>query len=673
MRYSYSWLSSLLSKIPQPKEVARLLTLHSYPVDQLVKIGSDFVFDIDIPANRVPDSAGHVGVAREIAAITKASLKLPPTFIKSSSDSVSRAITIAVDEKVGCHYVASVIMGIIVKSSPRHIQERLLSCGLRPINNIVDATNYIMLETGHPVHAFDYDKIAGKKIFVRFAESGETMETLDGIHIALSPRHVIIADTKGPLAIAGVKGGKRAEITASTKNILCETAIFDPQLVRDTARATGIFTDASTRFSHGLPSGMLDDVASRLLSLIQSVAGGVAKKGFVSSGRKALQGAPVSLHPGRAESLLGHTIADEEIHTILLCLGFRVTKKSKEEFLVVSPVWRTDISCEEDLIEEVGRIFGYEKIVPRPPETVLLHPEESDEHYFADTIRSYVRAFGFTEIQNYSFEAHNKRSDTIPLELANPISKEYRYLRTSLAGGIFSTIGSNINYEKPLKIFEVGDVFRSMKKLPETRSLCAVAIAGAKNSEQTYFEMKGVVEALFSELGVTDVWFKDIAREDVQWPYSPRMLMHPYRAAFCKSNGTTLGVLYEVHPEASLKNSVIILELSMEELFTKERMTYEFRPLPKYPASVRDLAILVPKEEKVDDVLEIIQKAAGDLLRDVDLFDYYEEDTVSIDRKSLAFHLVFQAHDRTLTDMEVSKQVGRITQALGREGWEIRS
>jgi len=673
MRYSYLWLSSLLSKIPQPKEVARLLTLHSYPVDQLVKTGNDWVFDIDIPANRVPDSAGHIGVAREIAAITKTALNVPRALTKMSGEPASRAVSISVDEKTGCRYMASVVAGVKIKPSPRVIQERLISCGLRPINNIVDATNYIMLETGHPVHAFDYDKIAGKKIFVRFANSGETIETLDGMHVALSKNQIVIADTNGPLAIAGVKGGKRAEITPGTKNILLETAVFDSRLVRDTARSTGITTDASSRFSHGLPALMLDEVAERLLGLIQSVAGGVAKKGFVSSRWSRRHKMPISLRRSRIESVIGRDIPEREAYDILVRLGFRVSKKSKDEFLALTPSWRTDIECEEDLIEEVGRIFGYGKVEPRAPHMALLHPEESEEHYFSDKIRSYFRAFGFTEVQNYSFVAENIRSDAVSLELLNPISGDYRYLRSSLAGGIFKNVRDNIGHEKSLKLFEVGDVFRSIKKSPDTHLLFGAVMTGSGRSENLYFEAKGTVESLFAELGITDVWFEDIAGEKVGWPFSPNTVMHPYRAAFCKSDGTTIGVLFEAHPELRLKTPAVVIELSMKELLAKERVEYEFRPLPKYPAVVRDLAILVPKEEKVDDILDIIENAADGLLADVDLFDYYEENAIGEGHKSLAFHLVFQASDRTLTDSEVNNHIEKITKALRREGWEIRS
>lgn len=677
MKFSYTWLAGLLKKIPSPKELGVILTSRSYQVESIEKKGSDFIFDIDILPNRMPDSAGHSGVAREIAIATKSQLVIPPVRVTEKDPAIQTRLAVFREAKNDVErYIATMLEGVTVKTSPRHIVKRLEACGLRPINTIVDATNYVLLETGHPVHAFDYDKIEGKRIAIRYAREGENIEMLDGGNVTLKKHHLVIADAKGPVAIAGIKGGKRAEIDRHTTRVVFETGVFDRARVRDASRELGIVTDASIRFSAGLPSEELDKVARRLLSLTQTIAGGVARKGMIDLRGIAKKTAPIVVRYARVCTMLGETISSKEIFDICNRLGCRVVRKNTDVCVVQPPPWRMDLAIEEDMIEEIGRVYGYAKISPTPLFAHLVHPEKNDTYRIADIVRERMRHFGFLEVLNYSLysekNAESQYGTSAHARLIHPISREYEYLRGTLRIGLLENIRAQYARSNTLKLFEQGTVFRIGKKEPEECSLLTAALASSSKSSELYFEAKGIAEGLLAELGLDDIWCEEVDGARLLWPFSPKEVMHPYRAAFIKSREKLLGVLYEVHPAVGMKMSVVMFEIHLSALITEVEEEHEFQPISRFPAVERDLAVLVPRDEQAEDVLEIIERAGGELLFDTDIFDYYEGGEIDSEKKSIAFRLVFQHDDRTLTEDEIHTVMQKITQALRKEDWEIR-
>jgi phenylalanyl-tRNA synthetase beta chain len=672
MKFSYLWLSELVKKIPQPEKLAGLLTMQFMHVEEIKKVDRDFVFDIDVLPNRMPDASGHIGIAREICALTGAELSLPAVSIKESNALISKFVSAHASSEGVARYVLAVVSGITVGQSPKYIRERLEACGLRPINNIVDATNYIMLETGHPAHAFDYDKLAGHNITVRFARPAEPFEALDGAHFKLGSRQLIIADAAGPLALAGIKGGRRTEIDASTKCIVLELGVFDRALIRQTSRALNLTTDASLRFSRGISPHGLDGVMKRLCGLIQEVAGGKVAKGIIDIKKNMRAVSPILVRQERVINLLGKEIPIAEIVEFLSRLSFAITSKGKGVFVVTPPLWRLDIDCEADVIEEVGRLYGYDNIKAAPPHAALLHPEENDAHMLADKMRESFRAFGFFEVENYSFESQRRETSSTRLELLNPVSEEFMYLRTSLLAGLLENIRANSHNAKELRLYELGNVFRKGRRGPEEQLHFCAALAGSAKPDALYFEAKGIAESLFERFGIADVWFENIGSHEVSWPCAEKVFLHPYRAAFIKSNSEILGMLYQIHPEEGAKVPVVAIEILMPAFIKKVEREFEFQPIPRFPAVMRDISVLVPRVEQAEDVTRVIEKAGGELLADSDLFDYYEGDAVGQDQKSLAFRLIFQSRDRTLKDKEIATCMDAIIEAIRREGWEAR-
>ncbi|MEK7576961.1 MAG: phenylalanine--tRNA ligase subunit beta [Patescibacteria group bacterium] len=678
MKFSYLWLKDLVKKIPPPEKLGELLTLQFMQVEEIKKLAqtNDFVFDIDILPNRAPDASGHIGIAREIRAITGTELTLPTIRSgkknKKSSTPISKLLSAHAPQEGVERYMLSVVSGIEMRQSPKYIKERLLACGIRSINNIVDATNYVMLETGHPAHAFDYDALAKPSITVRFARPGEPFESLDGSHFKLGARHLVITDSEGPLAIAGVKGGMRSGVNEKTKRIVLELGVFDRTLIRQTSRALNLSTDASVRFSKGISSRELDRVMERLVNLIGEVAGGTVAKGFIDIKKNIPKVAPVLVSVDKVASVLGRGIAQTEIMSILSRLSIATRSLGKRILSVTPPPWRLDIENEADVIEEVGRISGYGNISATAPHVALVHPDEHDNHAISDKVRDTFRVFGFFEMQNYSFESKAFTTAMPRLELQNPISEEFMFLRTSLVPSLLENIKTNVHNARELRFFEIGNVFCKGRKDPDERVHMSAVLASHAKADNLYFEAKGIVESFCERFGLTDVGFEDIAGKHTAWPFSEKVLIHPYHAAFIKSGNEVLGILYQIHPEAGVKVPVVAIEILMPEFVRRVEEKFEFRPIPRYPSMVRDISVIVPREENTESVMNVIEGAAGEWLADWDLFDYYEGDAVGVDQKSLAFRLIFQSPDRTLTDEEVAGRMNQIIEALRCESFEAR-
>jgi len=811
MKISYNWLQSYFAKkLPRPDKLAELLTARSFEVEQLSAISyhssekkkknksrkpkaDDFILDIDVLPNRAHDCLSHFGVAREVAAILGSQVhladhleaKLPSGSLASRWKSVAK-VEVEVKEPELCRrYIGRVVECVKVKQSPKWLRERLEAIGQKPINNIVDATNYVMFETGQPLHAFDADKVEGK-IVVRRTKEEEKITTLDGRKIELDKNVLVIADKKEPLAIAGIKGGKKAEVDESTKNIILEAANFEPTNIRKTSRKIGIRTESSLRFENEITPELAEKAMERVTELIlrpnleaKLPRGSLASKLGEKTDfyPKRMNGYKLGIHPKDVSGLLGAEIEEKEIVGILERLGFGVKKinpiknvlklaeslvgtpykfgasvtfdapdyfdcssfasyvfahsgvqiprmavdqyfygravdeedvkpgdlvfsnsgngkihyKSKEfmsglkikegidhvgiylgkgkvihasrhntdgviveelrksksfkgkkfrgfrrvaeekdDLLLVSvPSERLDVRRKEDLVEEVGRIFGYENIQPRLPEEVLVPPRRNDNFFYADMVRDILTGAGFSEIYGYSFAPKGT------LELENPISKDKKFLRDNLLDGMRKIAKENIKYFPAVKIFEMGRVFAGGN---ETASLAFLA------TNASFFEIKGLVEMILDKIGITDAWF-----DDSEFGVSEIMI-----------GNTSVGIIN--HGEAEMSFDMIV-RLATEEV--------EYRPISKYPAVKRDISVFTPLKTKVAEVLDAIENTAGMLLVDTDLFDIYE--IPDEDRKSFAFHLVFQSQEKTLSEDEINELMNKIMDALdANPQWEVR-
>jgi phenylalanyl-tRNA synthetase beta chain len=645
MKVSYNWLQSFFKKkLPLPEKVADLLTRHSFETELVDRVGQDYLLDVEVLPNRAHDCLSHWGIAREIGALLKYPFELVDYAKKikiSRGESVKKFIKVEIEDKNLCpRYTARAVVNVKVKPSPQWLQERLKTCGLRPINNIVDIANYVMLETGQPLHAFDADKLEGKKIIVRRAKKGEKITTLDNEKYDLNENVLVIADGKNPVCVAGIKGGQGPEIDGQTKRIILEAANFSPQIIRQGSEQLQLKTDASWRFEHQLDPNLTEETIDMTAYLIQEITGGQVLNGIADVYPNKIKPRKVKLEIKRVKGLLGVDISAKEIKSILERLGFGAKNLGLQgpNFQVTVPTRRLDISIPEDLIEEIGRLYGFEKIPSQLPTATLIPAERNEDLIYQNKIRNILVNLGFSEVYNYSFV-----SDQEEVEMLNPVSQEQKYLRPNLAINLLKNIESNKKYFKEVRLFEIGKVFEKNKnKVIEKKKLGAVLFPA------DFYRLKGVIETLLNKLRVTDVWYDEASGGNIK--------------AEVKIGNDLLGWLGDN-----------IFELDFEKivrLATEERI---YLSPSKYPAVVRDIALLIDQRTKVVEVLNLINAAGGRLVRDVDLFDMYQGEEIPEGKKNLAFHIIYQADDHTLTDKEVNQLQEKIIKALEEEGrWEVR-
>ena len=717
MLFSYNWLkNNIKGKLLKPKKLAELLTMHLFEVNEVKKTGNDWALDIDVLPNRGADCFSHAGIAREIAAITglnyaSSTSELPfmgqrtfcffppfATLREAKEDKKLKAndfISVDVKYKWAClRYTARVIDNVKVGPSPKWLQERLKVCGLRPINNIVDIANYVMLETGQPLHAFDFEKLEDKKIIVRFAKKGEKITTLDtrtrqsrakgedetlvsspGQNFELNPEILVIADAKTPIAIAGIKGGKKAEIHNKTKTIVLESANFNNRIIRQSSKKLGLKTDASLRFEHGLDPNLTEAAINQAAFLIQNIAGGRVAKDLINIYPKKVLPKKIKLDLDYVGKLLGVKISEKEIKNILNRFSFKIyeveprkscPRKSCRKFEVVVPTWRLDISLPEDLIEEIGRIYGYQKIEPEFPIACLIPPKRNFEIFWENCAKNILKEIGFSEVYNYSLTA--KLPDEIfgsgLIELENPMSSEQKYLRPSLIPNLLKNIQKNQKNFSDIRIFELGKTFENHEK----RMLAAI-ITGA-----AFYQLKGIIDLLLNKLGISDIWYSEVKPSLEKSQIS---FWNSKKCAEIKIGREKIGFLGEIK-QAVLENykiekKAIVFEINFEKLQKLCSEETIYKPMSRFPAAIRDLAILVPRVTKVAEVLNKINIVGGSLVKDVDLFDIYEGEELADGKKNLAFHIIYQPENKTLTAKEIDEIHNKIITILETNAeWAVR-
>lgn len=684
MKFSYKLLQSFFNKkLPQPEKMANLLTMKSFEVSEVKKTKKDWVFNIDVLPNRAFDCFSHFGVAREISAITGYKYRFPHYKVKENNSlKINDLCSVEIKESNSCsRYMARFIVDVKVGSSPQWLKDYLESCGLRSINNIVDIANYVMLETGQPLHAFDADKIENKKIIVRFAKDKEKVIALDDKEYELNKNILVIADNKKILGIAGIKGGKEAEISFATKRIILESANFNSQIIRKGSQMVNLKTDASLRFEHGFSPVLTELAINRASFLIQKIAGGKVAKGIIDFYPKVDKPLKIRLELLFVQKTLGNNLPSKLIFSILKNLGFKIISAEKDIIDVEVPLFRLDIKNREDLVEEIGRIYGYENLEPVMPKTLINLPEKNLNIFWEDFVKDILRSIGFIETYNYSFisdkdaqifgykNSKNGSSGQLKesklIEILNPVSEEFKYLRPVLLVNLLKNVARNKRNFSQIKIFEIGNVFINPNK--EKKMFSGLIIG------ESFYELKGVIDLVFEKLGIVDLWYDEYQAKPEDYFY----FWEKERCAEIKINNQKVGFLGEISFSAlqklKIKDKIVAFDIDFDKLVQLASQEHEYRPLSRFPEAIRDIAVLVPLYTKVEEVLNGIEEVKTDLIRDIKLFDIYEGEEIPEGKKNLAFHIVYQAKDHTLTSEEINQVQDKIIKALQKNPlWQVR-
>jgi phenylalanyl-tRNA synthetase beta chain len=645
---------------------------------------ADFMGDIVIEVDVLPNMArclSMIGVAREAAAITGQPLKAPPTTLQAIGPDIQGRVKVVIaDPALSPRYAAGLIEGVKIGPAPGWMQRRLTYAGMRPINNIVDITNYVMLEWGQPLHAFDYDLLkdrAGGKaptITVRPARAGEALKTLDGVERKLSPEMLVIADEKGAIALAGVMGGAETEVSAKTTNILLESANFDFISIRRTARALDLPSEASMRFSRGIHPEMVPIALARASEFMRQYAGGTVARGVVDVYPSPPPVRVVELKMSEVRRILGVDLPIEECVRILGTLEFGIELVGKEAIRATVPPHRLDIQeGPADLIEEIARLHGYDRLPATLLSDQLPAQENNEPVLFEEKIRDRLVALGLQEIITYSLTTPEREAPLgLPpveyLTLLNPIKPERSALRHSLLTGVLETAASNLHQTNDVRLFEIGSAYlpKAGQKLPDEPRRLGIAMCGRRYGEfwgdsekptgsLDFFDLKGVIEALLADLHLEGATYRPIKAP----------ALHPGKGAEIVAGDHVLGTLGELHPKVAeafdlAGRSVLVAELDLEAIRSALPPRFAYDPVPRFPAALRDVAVIVEESIPAERVAAEIRAGGGPLLYAVRLFDLYRGESIPAGTKSLAYALTYLAEDHTLKEGEIEKAHERI-------------
>jgi phenylalanyl-tRNA synthetase beta chain len=641
----------------------------------------DFVIDWEVTPNR-SDWLSHIGIAREIAAVTAtpANLRFPAvTLPPASTATIEQLAAVEVLDTDLCpRYVARVVRNIKIGPSPKWLADALASIGLRPINNVVDITNYVMYECGQPLHSFDYDKLAGHKIIVRRAYAGEKMQTLDNKEFALETSDLVIADAEKAVALAGVMGGLNSEIAETTTTVLLESAAFKPAAIRATAKRLCQHSDSSYRFSRGSDLERVEWASRRATQLLVELCGGELAAGSLDIYPAPYSPHQVSARFQRVRDLIGMPLTDSQIEKYLNDLGLATVEKTAETITIAVPSWRLDITREADLIEEACRLFGLDNVMPGRPTAVLGGDRKDDTYYPLQEVREQLMGLGLTETMTYSLVSQeealkgSKFTEENLVKLSNPLSLELAYMRPTLAAGLLQTVGNNVSRNThDLAFFELGRVIVSAKGYPEERWQIAIGLTGretgnpqgSKHSrEMDFYDLKGIIEGFLAirRLGHAVC----------------RPCEHPaFRTGRCAEyvlNEKQLVVFGEMAGSLTkgmrLKTPMLAAFIEFDWLRQIKIPAIRFQPLPLFPATARDITLVAASELAVGEITATIEKIGGKLLEAVELVDIFADDkAVGVGKRSLSFQLTYRDPAQTLTDDKVNKEHDRIRAALAQK------
>ena len=676
-----------LEKLPEEQKTGIFILPSDTPVGIPAKdvLGlNDVVLEFELTANRA-DCFSVFGLVREIAAITGNKPHFPE--IKVNEDDNTKlndifSVEIA-DPDLCSRFSTRMLKNVKIGPSPEWMQQRLEGAGIRSINNVVDVTNFVMIELGHPMHAYDYDKITGKKLIARRAIEGEELHTLDDTSRKAKGEMLVIADSEKAAGLAGIMGGFETEITDTTTTVVLESADFYGPCIRRTARACGLSSEASGRFERGVDSETTIKALDRAAQLLQEMGACTVCEGIVDVYPNPKQANYVTFTPEQINNHLGTNIAKDVMLNIITSVGFDVTKDENDEITVKVPSWRNDVTCMADISEEIARLQGFDKIKSTLPNGVSMQGTQSAKQTFIDKVKASLSSQGLYETISFALtneETFNKLNipQDSPLRKAvpimNPLSDEYPLVRTTLLSSIFDNLARNLARKNDdVALFEVGSVFfpkaLPVTELPDEVVKIAGAITGRRNAQgwnQTndmvdFYDAKGIIEELLANLRVT--------RYTVE--AGTHYAMHPGKTALFKKGRDVIATVGEVHPAVlsayGITKPVYIFELDATTVMKYMAKDLKYKALPKYPATSRDLAMLVDVDVNAADIEKAMTKAAGQNLTQITLFDVYTGKQVEEGKKSLAFSLTFQSNDKTLTDAEIDPAIEKIVAKLQKD------
>lgn len=636
---------------------------------------NDVVFEYEITSNRV-DCFSVVGIAREAAATFGKEFHPPVVTETGNSEDVNDYIKVTVEDQELCpRYCARVVKNIKIGPSPKWMQRRLASVGIRPINNLVDITNYVMEEYGQPMHAYDLDTIANHEIIVRTAREGEKFTTLDGQERQMDETVLMICDGERSVGIAGIMGGENSMITDDVKTMLFEAACFDGTNIRKSSKKVGLRTDASGKFEKGLDPNNAQAAIDRACQLVEEMGAGEVVGGMVDVYGKRKEPVRVPFDQDEINRLLGTEISKEEMIGYFRKIGLEYDDAANE---VIAPTFRHDLFRMADLAEEVARFYGYDNIPTTLPRGEATTGKLSFKLRVEEIARDIAEFCGFSQGMTYSFESPKifdklRIPEDSPLrravEIMNPLGEDYSIMRTTSLNGMLTSLATNYNRRnKKVRLYELGNVYLPktlpLTELPEERMQFTLGMYG----EGDFFNMKGVVEEFFEKVGMQG--------KETYDPNSGKPYLHPGRQANIIYDGTVVGYLGEVHPDIAdayeIGTKAYIAVLDMPEIVERASFDRKYTGIARFPAVTRDISMVMPKEVLAGQVEEVIEKKGGAYLESYALFDLYEGAQIKEGCKSMAYSIVFRAKDKTLEDAEVSEAMGRILKALEGMGIELR-
>lgn len=648
------------------------------PVDELLNL-NDAVLELDVLANRA-DALSMLGIAYEVAAILDQPVKLPDEAVQvEESATVANYVSVEVEAaELNPYYGAFMIKDVEIKPSPLWMRNYLMAAGIRPINNVVDITNYVLLEYGQPLHAFDYDRFGSEKIVVRRAKHDETLTTLDGQERILTDENLVITNGKEPVALAGVMGGLDSEVASETTNVLLEAAYFDAITVRKTVKQTGLRSESSTRFEKGVDPNRVRKAGARACSLLQQYAGGKVIAGTAEFDRLDRTEKVVEIDTPHINNRLGTEMTTGDIASILKRLQFDY-KQDDDHFTVHVPTRRGDITLFEDMLEEVARIYGYDNLPFTLPEGAGQSGGLTVRQQLKRRVKNFVQGAGLMETLTYSLtnERDVKRlispevasSAASPVALAMPMSEDHKYLRLSILPELLNVLSYNrARSQVNLGYYEMGSIFISgqneLSEQPDEQLRISGALTGIwseqawqqEKKEVDFYVVKGIVEGLF-----------DFLQIPVTYSQTKVTDMHPGRCAVVKVADKTVGFIGQLHPtfqkQLDLKETYVF-DLNLEEVFAAYDAVPSFTAIPKYPSIARDIAFILDKNVHAGDVKKVIEEVGAPLVNRVDIFDLYQGDNLEEGKKSIAYSLLYQHPEKTLKDEEVEESYQKIIAAV---------
>ena len=647
-------------------------------IDAVESNTSDSVLDVEVPSNR-PDCLSHIGIAREITASESGQLRLPEITTPKTEGRAEEFTSVEIKDPDLCpRYAARLVRGVKIGPSPDWLVKRLEAIGQRSINNVADITNYVLHEVGQPLHAFDFAHLGDKKIIVRRATAGEKLKTLDGVERELQPDMLVIADAERPVALAGIMGGEESEISSTTTEVLIESAYFDPNSVRLTARALGMDTEASRRFERGADCEGVLRAQDRCVQLICEIAGGVATENAIDVYPNPVVPRVITVRTKRVEDLTSLKVETRDVDRILTGLGFEKKNESDDALTFAVPSWRVDVEQEEDLVEEVARHTGYQNIKSELPPSNMsgeYQPTEVKQRLLRRTLND----FGYDEAINFSFIHKQEGIDLIPVfaarqgedvEVSNPIIEGAAFMRPTLISGLLDSLKHNLNHGiRDVRLFEIGRVFGGSHggDLPEERlALGMIATGGATDEnvaqaprELDLFDLKGAFEAALDSMNISPLTFKNSSAAHLRMGQAGEILL---------SNGTAIGTFgrlaENVASSYKFRQPVYVLEMDLSALFAVPEKTVQYSRLPKYPSVVRDLTLLLSR----DVTFAALTKAVTDQnvadCRNVNLVGTYDGPNIPPGKRSITLRIEYRSDDRTLRDDEVEERHAALTSSL---------